>query len=79
MKNQHSVSPPKLYNLTTESKDSEISMINDLKGISNKQKCEVRKTIQVLDKKVSNMGGKFSKEMKIMNKKQVEKLEMKIK
>jgi hypothetical protein len=43
-------------------------MIRDLKENSNKQINEVRKSIQDLDKKVSNMEEKFSKEMEIMKK-----------
>jgi hypothetical protein len=48
-----------------------------LSETSNKQISEVRKSIQDLDKKVSIMKEKFSKEMEIMKNNQVEMLEMK--
>jgi hypothetical protein len=41
-------------------------MIRNLKEDSNKQISEVRKSTQNLNKKVSNMEEKFSKEMEIM-------------
>jgi hypothetical protein len=44
---------------------------------SNKQINEVRKSIQDLDKKVSNMEEKFSKEMKIMKNSQLKMFIMK--
>jgi hypothetical protein len=44
-------------------------MISDLKQDSNKKINKVRKSIQDLDKKLSNMNEKFSKEMEIMKKK----------
>jgi DNA-binding ferritin-like protein len=66
-------------NSTTESKENELveksdrdfrsqllKMISDLKEDSNKQINEVRKSIQDLNKKVSNVEEKFSKEMEIM-------------
>jgi hypothetical protein len=40
-------------------------VINDLKEDSDKLMNEVRKSIQDLDKKISNMEEKFSKEMEI--------------
>jgi hypothetical protein len=52
-------------------------VISDLKEDSNKQTNKVRKSIQGLIKKVSNMEEKFSKETEIMNHNQVQKLEMK--
>jgi peptidoglycan hydrolase CwlO-like protein len=52
-------------------------MISDLKEDSAKQINEIRKSIQDLDKKVSNIEEKFSKEMKTMKNNQVEILEMK--
>jgi hypothetical protein len=47
-------------------------MIRDHKGGSNKQVSEIRKLIHDLDKKVSNMEEKFSKEVGIMKNNQVE-------
>jgi hypothetical protein len=44
-------------------------MTSDLKQYSNKHISEVRKSIKDLDKKVTNMEEKFSKEMEIMKKK----------
>jgi hypothetical protein len=44
-------------------------MINDLKGDSNRQTNEVKKSIQYLDKKVSNMDEKFIKKNEIVKKK----------
>jgi hypothetical protein len=46
-------------------------MISKLKEDSNKQINEVRKSIQYLDKKVSNIEEKFSQEMTIMKNNQV--------
>jgi hypothetical protein len=43
-------------------------MISGLKEYSNKQIAEGRNSSHCLDKKVSNMDEKFSKEMEIMNK-----------
>jgi ribosome biogenesis protein Nip4 len=89
MKNQGKVSPPISHqnNSTSESKDNELAkmserefrslqlkMIRDFKEDSNKQKNEVRKSIQDLDNKVSIMEEKFSKEMEIVQKPQVEML-----
>jgi hypothetical protein len=54
-----------------------LKMIRDLKEDSNKQLNKVRKSIQDIDKKASNMEEKFSKEMVIMKNSQVEMLEMK--
>jgi hypothetical protein len=43
-----------------------LKVISDFKEDSNKQINEVRKSIEYLEKKVSNMDEKFSKEMKIV-------------
>jgi hypothetical protein len=52
-------------------------MISDFKEDSNKQKNEIRKSIQEVDKKVRNTEGtKFSKEMEIKKNNQHEMLEM---
>jgi hypothetical protein len=48
-----------------------LKMIRDLKEHSSKQINEVRKLIQDLDKKVSIIEEKFSKEMEIMKNNQV--------
>jgi predicted nucleic acid-binding Zn-ribbon protein len=55
-----------------------LKVIRDLKLDTNKQINKLRKSIQDLDKKVSIIPEKFSKEMKIMKNNQVEILGMKI-
>jgi predicted nucleic acid-binding Zn-ribbon protein len=52
-------------------------MTKDLKEDPSKQINEVKKSIQNLDKKVSIMEEKFSKEMEIIKNNQLEILEMK--
>jgi molybdopterin converting factor small subunit len=55
-----------------------VKMFSDLKEESNKQVNEDKKLIQDLDKKVSNMEKKFSKEIEVMKNNKVEMLEKKM-
>jgi hypothetical protein len=59
-----------------EFRSPQLKMISNLKKDSNEQINEVRKPIQDLDKKISNIKEKLSKEMEIMKNKLVEMLEM---
>jgi septal ring factor EnvC (AmiA/AmiB activator) len=91
MKSQGHISPLNSYdnNLTSGTKDNELvemserkfrclllKMFSDLKEDSNQQINKVKKSIQDLDKKDSNMEEKFSKEMEIMKNYQEEILEI---
>jgi hypothetical protein len=93
-KSQGNVSSPKphLNHLTTESKDNELpeisksdfrslllKLVSDLKVYLNKLINEVRKSIQDIDSKDSNIEEKFIKEMDITKNNHVELLEMKTK
>jgi hypothetical protein len=54
--------------LENEFRSPLFKMVRDLKKDSDKQINEVRKSIQDLDKKVSTVEKKFSKEMEIIKK-----------